>query len=324
MRVGNEIFRASQRNPVMKRAAPEISQQPARRTDLFVIALLLVLAFALAAHVGPQLEARLVANGASDDDPMARWLGDSRRMFANSFFVKADAYFHSGYYPTIYDNNAPFKTAHMAEDAGAMESKNTGDENNFLGQPRDWIERLNRNMFPSYHTHLDQGGASGDLGDSSQVKEIMPWLKLSVTLDQQRIETYLVTAYWLRVRMNKVNDAEEMLRDGLRANPGSAAILFELGQLYREGRHNPDQARNLYLAALDSWGRENAGKAEQDKFLIGHIAGALAKLEEQEHNLPKAVEYLKLLKKVSPSPDAIQKQIDDFDKQPPKHEQLSH
>jgi len=282
---------------------------PARR-DLLIIALLLVLAFCLAAYVGPQLEARLVANGAGGDDPVARWLGDSRKLFAMSFYTKADAYFHSGYYPTIYDNNAPFKTAHMAEDSGAAESKNTGDESSFLGAPHDWIERVNRNMFPSHHTHLDQGGASGDLGDSSQVKEILPWLKISVELDRQRVETYLVTAYWLRVRMNKLDDAEAFLRDGLRANPGSAAILFELGQLYNEGRHSPDQARNLYLAALDSWGKENDGKTEQDKFLIGHIAGALAKLEEQQHNIPKAIEYLKLLKRVSPSPDAIQKQID--------------
>ena len=38
-------------------------------------------------------------------------LGDSRRMFANSFYVKADEYYHSGYYPTIFDNNAAFQNA---------------------------------------------------------------------------------------------------------------------------------------------------------------------------------------------------------------------
>ncbi|HSY20005.1 MAG TPA: hypothetical protein VK815_16795 [Candidatus Acidoferrales bacterium] len=296
----------------------DIKEQPARsltnsgHRDLLIIALLLVLAFCLAARVGPQLETRLVANGAGDDDPVARWLGDSRRMFAMSFYTKADAYFHSGYYPTIYDNNAPFKTAHMAEDSGAAESKNTGDEDSFLGTPHDWIERVNRNMFPSHHTHLDQGGASGDLGDSSQVKEILPWLKISAELDPHRIETYLVTAFWLRVRMNKLDDAEEFLRDGLRENPGSAAILFELGQLYNEGRHSPDQARNLYLAALDNWGKENTGKDEQDKFLFGHITGALAKLEEQQHDIPKAIGYLKLLKRTAPDPAAIQKQIDEL------------
>jgi len=296
----------------MKTAIPHDSQTETCGSYLPIVGVLLVLAFSLAAQVGPQLDARLTANGAGDDDPVARWLGDSRKMFAMSFYVKADAYFHSGYYPTIFDNNAPFKTAHMAEDSGAEKSKNTGDENNFLGQPHDWIERVNRNVFPSRHTHLDEGGASGDLGDSSQVKEIMPWLKISEEFDRNRIETYLVAAYWLRVRMHKVDDAEQFLRDGLRANPGSPAILYELGQLYFEGRHNPNQARNLYLAALRSWSVENSGKEEkeQDSFEYEHITSALSKLEMQEGNMPKAIEYLNLLKRVSPNPDSIQKQID--------------
>jgi tetratricopeptide (TPR) repeat protein len=148
------------------------------------------------------------------------------------------------------------------------------------------------------------------------VKENMPWLKISQELDPHRVDTYLVTAYWLRNRMHKVNEAEQFLRDGLRANPGNAAILYELGQLYFESRHDPAQARTLYLAALDSWGKENSGKAEQDKFLFSHITGALAKLEEQQGNIPQAVGYLQLLKKVSPIPDQIQKQIDDLNRQP--------
>ena len=279
------------------------------RRELLVVLLWLTLAFGLAAYLKPLLENQF-PDQQDSDDPLAVLLGDTRQMFANSFFVKADAYFHSGCYPTIYDNNAPFKTPHIGEDSSTMESKNTGDENNFLGDPHDWIDRVNRNMFPSHHTHLDEGGVDGE--GATEVKEIMPWLKISAELDAHRIETYLVAAFWLRNRMHKVNEAEDFLRDGLRANPNSAAILYELGQLYFEGRHNPRHARNLYLAALDSWGRENSDKEEQDKFLFGHITGALYRLEKQEHNIPKAIEYLKMLKRVSPDPDAIQKQIDEI------------
>jgi tetratricopeptide (TPR) repeat protein len=275
------------------------------------IALLLVVAFSIAARLGPQVEERLVANGAGDDDPVARWLGNSRVMFAQSFFVKADAYFHSGYYPTIYDNNAPFKTPHIGEDSEKMESKNSGDETTIFSHPHNWVERFELNFFPSYHTHLDQGGVDGN--GASEVKEIMPWLKVSAELDQHHIETYLVTAYWLRVRMHKVNEAEEFLREGLRANPGSAAILFELGQLYREGRNNFPQARNLYLAALNRWGEENNGKDDQDKFLLDHIAGALVQVEKHEGDKAAELNYMRLWKRASPTPEAIQKQIDELD-----------
>lgn len=228
----------------MKRIFPDTATSPARYLEFLVPGLLLTLAFGLAAWLGPRLEVQFPER-ADLDDPLAVLLGDTRQLFANSFFVKADAYFHSGYYPTIYDDNAPFKTPHIGEDSGTMESKNSGDENGFLGQPHDWIERLNRNFFPSEHTHLDGGGVDGE--GATEVKEIMPWLKISAELDVHRVETYLVTAYWLRNRMHKVNEAEQFLRDGLRANPDNAALLFELGQLYFESRNQPGQARNLYL-----------------------------------------------------------------------------
>src|SRR5437667_4857091 len=69
----------------------------------------------------------------------------------------------------------------------------------------------------------------GDLGESSDVREILPWLRLSAELDPNSVRTYTVAAYWLRERMGKVAEAEQFLREGLRANPGSYAILFELG-----------------------------------------------------------------------------------------------
>jgi tetratricopeptide (TPR) repeat protein len=281
------------------------------RDLLLIVVFWFTLAFGLAANLQPRLEADFSERGDSGD-PLYVLFGDTRQMFANSFFVKADAYFHSGYYPTIYDNNAPFKTPHIGEDSHTMQSKNSGDETTIFNHPNNWVERFELNFFPSYHTHLDQGGVDGN--GAAEVKEILPWLKISEDLDSHRIETYLVAAYWLRVRMHKLDEAEEFLRDGLRANPGNPALLYELGQLYFEGRDNPDRARNLYLAALARWNLENAGKDEkdQDKFDLDHIASALAKLEEQQHNVPKAIEYLKLLKRVSPTPDTIQKHIDEL------------
>ena len=54
-------------------------------------------------------------NGWQSKDVLATALGESRRLFANHFYVKADEYFHSGYYPSIFD--APkkiFRPAHGA------------------------------------------------------------------------------------------------------------------------------------------------------------------------------------------------------------------
>jgi len=200
---------------------------PARTLFLLLIALL-VLCFGLAAGLEPQFQA-LESSRRQSDNFFSLLLGDSSRIFANSAFVEADAYYHSGYYPTIFDNNSNFQTPHIAEDTGAVASHNQGEEENFLGPPRDWIDAFGRHFIPNRHTHLDEGGPSEDLSGSKEVREILPWLKLSAELDPENVKTYVVTAFWL-TRMDQAAAAEQVLRDGLRRNPDNAQLLFELGR----------------------------------------------------------------------------------------------
>src|SRR5882672_6301692 len=141
------------------------------RTWILTLCALMVLCFGLAACLDPWFQS-WKGNRAKSADVLSVLLGDGKRIFARHFFVKADAYFHSGYYPSVFDNREAFKTPHMAEDAGAMGGQNQGDETSFLGKPRDWIDGFSRQFFPSSHTHLDQGGAQADLGNTAGVREI--------------------------------------------------------------------------------------------------------------------------------------------------------
>ena len=241
---------------------------------------------------------------------MAVAMGDARRLFANQFFVKADAYFHSGMYPTIYDNRQSFQTPHIAEDSGAMKGKNTGDETAFLGPPRNWIDAFGRQFYPSVHTHLSEGGANGKEGEGT-VREILPWLKLSTELDPKRVETYTVTAYWLR-RMDKIDESEQELREGLKENPGNPQLLFDLGRLFSEARHNPVSARNVWEAGLRNLAGLPDKDSDQNKFIAEQILAALAHLEETEHHTNEAIGWLERLKKVSTTPQAVQQWIDDL------------
>jgi len=234
--------------------------------------------------------------------------GDARRLFADQFFVKADAYFHSGMYPSIYDNRQSFKTPHIAEDSGAMKSKNTGDETAFLGQPRNWIDAFGRQFFPSVHTHLSEGGASGQEGEAA-VREILPWLALSTELDPKRVEVYTVTAYWLR-RMNKIDESEQELREGLKENPGDPQLLFDLGRLFSEARSNSVSARNVWEAGLSNWEGLPDKDSDKNKFVAEKILGALAHMEETAQNTNQAITLLERLKGVSTTPQDVQAWID--------------
>ena len=272
-------------------------------------------------------------NRAKSFSPLKIAIGDGQKIFAGHFYRKADVYFHSGMYPSIFDNNESFKTGHIGEDAGATGSKNTGDEENFLGQQRDIIDRFSRNFFPSRHTHLDEGGAGGhshggaehhhspdgqvvELGDgaSGEVREILPWLKIAQELDPENPLTYTVTAYWLRSRMNKPREAELLLREGLKALPDHPALLFELGRIYHENTKDIARARNVWGHAAKSWQRQEAGKAEPDNFILQQIIAHLARLEEESGNLQESINYWKLVMPLSPNPEDVQTRIDGLNK----------
>ncbi len=67
---------------------------PARTLFLLLIALL-VLCFGLAADLAPRFQS-LESSRRQSDNFFSLLLGDSSRIFANSSFVEADAYYHSG------------------------------------------------------------------------------------------------------------------------------------------------------------------------------------------------------------------------------------
>ncbi len=271
------------------------------------LALLLVCAVCLAIDLSGWFQS-WPGNRTQSTNPLAVTMGDARRLFANHFFVKADAYFHSGMYPTIYDNLQSFKTPHIAEDSGAMKSKNTGDETAFLGQPRNWIDAFGRQFYPSVHTHLSEGGADGQEGEGT-VREILPWLALSTELDPKRVEVYTVTAYWLR-RMNKIDESEQELREGLQENPGDPQLLFDLGRLFSEARHNPVNARNVWMAGLRNLEGLPDKDSDNNKFVAEEMLAALAHLEETARNTNEAIVLLERLKAVSATPQSVQEWID--------------
>ena len=169
--------------------------------------LMAVCCFTLATALDPYFQEVRHATGTTVS-VLAAFLGDSKRMFANHFFDKADAYFHSGYYPSIFDHPEPEKHSHIEE--GHDEHGEHEEEKSFLGAPRDWIDRFGRNFYPIEHTHLEGGNE----------REMLPWLKLSAELDPQSAQTFVTGAYWLR-RLHKPDEAEKFLRQGLAANPDS-------------------------------------------------------------------------------------------------------
>jgi len=308
------------------------------RAYVLILSLLALVAFSLATAIEPWFQS-WAGNRTASDNVLQVALGDSRRLFANHFFIKSDVYLHSGYYPTVFDSKETFDKSHEEEHTPDDE-----DDHDFLGKPKDWIDRFSRNFFPARHTHLGDSGCGhsccqrakaekgnddhddhaghdhahahdhdhdhGETAEARPEREILPWLRLSAEMDPHRVETYVIASFWLRTKLDKVDEAEQFLREGLRANPGDCEILFELGRIYHEHRKEPVRARNVYELALQKAREREARKPEPDKLLLGGILNQLGLLEREQNNYPKAIEHYTALKEVSGSKEAVQAWID--------------
>jgi tetratricopeptide (TPR) repeat protein len=143
------------------------------------------------------------------------------------------------------------------------------------------------------------------------MRELLPWLKLSAEIDPHCVESYVVTAYWLRRELKKTAEAEQFLRDGLRANPDSAEIYFELGRIHEEHHRDFERARNLWEVALKKWDKTEAVQPEPNIFIAAQILSHIAKLEEDHGDLTRAIRHLQALAVISPNAVSVRKWMED-------------
>jgi tetratricopeptide (TPR) repeat protein len=263
-----------------------------------VLALVLTVCFTLATGIEPR--AATWSQHSKSDNVFGMLFGDGRRLFANQFFTMADVYFHSGYYPSIFDLREEGPAEIVAESHGHTDSPEDELKEDFLGKPKDWIDRFGRHFRITEHTHLERGNE----------REILPWLRLAADMDPQKIETYTVGAFFMRENLNESREAEAFLREGLRNNPNSYEILFELGRLYNENYHDSDRARNVWQLALRRWLQQDGALQKENKLGFEEITVHLARLEREAGNWQSAIDWFHAAQKVSPDPNALQEQID--------------
>jgi len=299
------------------------------RTLFLSLGLLASLAFSFAAWLEPW-HATWEGNRGKSANLLQTALGDGRKLFARHVYAKADAYFHNGYYPSLFDRTNDVKEGRLSQSAGLSKDEHNCDEH--LGKPLDWIDAFSRHFYPSRHSHLGESlcGHDADHGEhegcehcahcaqcesdkkSGDEREILPWLRFSAELDPENVQTYVVCSFWLRGALGKAEEAEQFLRMGLRANPGDYELLFELGRIYNEDRKDPSRARNVWELGLKNWRQREPGKEQPNIFLGAQLLGQLAALEEKQEHYARTIEHLTELKRISPNKEYIQRWIDEI------------
>jgi len=271
-----------------------------KASPYLVLALVLTVCFTLATGIEPR--AGTWSNRAKSNNVFGMLFGDGRRLFANQFFTMAYVYFHSGYYPSVFDSSE-HESAVVTASQGQTENEEEEKKEDFFGKPKDWIDRFGRHFRITQHIHLEHGNE----------REILPWLRLAADMNPQKIETYTVGSFFMRTHLNRLQEAEAFLREGLRNNPNSYEILFELGQLYDENDHDTGRARDVWQLALYKWSKDPEA-VKDNKLAFEQITVHLARLEREAGNWQQAIHWFQAAQKVSPDPNALQQRIDEIKK----------
>ena len=147
------------------------------------------------------------------DSVTAAIIGDSRIAISQQFFETADLYFHKG-------------SEHIIEKKFS----------------NDIFQKVKGIVSPSAHAHIAR----------NNIEEIMPWLWLSIKMNPQNIETYLVTSFWLANSAKKPEVALEVLNEAQLNNPYNYQIQIAKGRIYLK-QGDLDAAQNAFDAALVFW-----------------------------------------------------------------------
>lgn len=306
----------------------------------FILALTLTTAFAIATTLQP--ETRSWRTRSNEGGLMGMLLGDGRQMFANQFTAKADQYFHSGYYPSIFDQRAEKQPAtdpnhvhdehcdhdHEAEVSGHVHDDACGHAHDPHGACAEGCKHSSHEGHSVEECESKTGGWDtakdwiAKFGRNFRVtehthlegaarKELLPWLRISAELDPHQINTYLVGSYWLR-KTQKSAEAEKFIREGLEANNQNCELLAELGQIYLVDRTNTVRAARLFELALQKWDEQEQPKENPNLILLSSLASNLARLEEAQGNLQAAIQYLERARSASPQSEVLARQIEEL------------
>jgi tetratricopeptide (TPR) repeat protein len=267
---------------------PEKFDDLMKVSPFIALAGLLTLAFTLAVGIAPA--AGDWSRGDKAGNFLGMMFGDSRKLFAGQFFTMADVYFHSGYYPSVFDKNSGEEKEIISQSHGKKETEEEEKNEDFMGQPKDWVDAFGRNFKITKHTHLE----------NHNEREILPWLRLAADLDPNKVDTYTVGAYFLWEHLEQPAEAEAFLREGFRNNPDSTEIIFELGRIYRDAFHDRDRARNLWeLGIKKHLALKTQAEVDDDRIVFEEIVVNLAHLEEDAGNLPHALDWFRLAQHVT-------------------------
>jgi tetratricopeptide (TPR) repeat protein len=202
-----------------------------------------------------------------------------RVTLADFAWIRVDKYFHSSITPEEHEMIHPGHPEHMHQHTGGDD--NEGKDEHLHGQA---LSRINHDA------------------------ELMPLIKVVITLDPQFLEAYRVGSWWLWKKLNAPQQAIALLQEGIQNNPDKYELNYDLGLLYFHKLNDYKNAKIQFRLAsrkkMENWDRAN---------VMEYLAFTLERLND----LPGALEAWKEVKQlnIQPYANAAQREIPEIEKQ---------
>lgn len=196
-------------------------------------------------------------------DLLYQLIGGAQEVVGDTFFMKADSYFHGG----------ASRSFSAEEEQHFHETEKHSQENHEEAtavESSDWIATVNRQVRVTQHRHLTE----------SEIKEILPFLNLSVKLDPYNVEAILATAYWLEKHLNKTDEALEVLKQGLKSNPTSWQMNYRMGLIYFKTKGLAAQSTQYFEEALRQMEDPGSPEAAEPAYFLAEAYAAQNRNEE--------------------------------------------
>ncbi len=165
-----------------------------------------------------------------------------------------------------------------------------------------WYGRLGARLRPHGHLH-----ATG-----SDVREIMPWLRLAAQADPHDIPVLLTAAFWLARDAGRPDLAAALLREARADNPFNDRISFELARIDLHAGRLAEARRELD-AAIVFWpgGRDAGSPTARDD--LARMLTYRAVLHEVDGEMDAARRALRAALSLHPEWNDIRARLEELD-----------
>ena len=248
--------------------------------NLLWIAFLLASVFSLVPLIDNYNYTFFLKRGIFEKDILYRVLGDTRRIFSDYSFARADEYFHGGIKPK--DKNECEQIDHMLEHQADEHADVHHHHEHRHRKDRKAVTTSKWNILPyigeviDIHKHIHLHG--------EEEKELLPWFYYAVRLSPENINAYVIGGYWIGRRLDRPDEAIRFLKEGVVHNPDAWEIYAQLGQIYFLDKKDYAQALASFQKAYQLLTDDNSDKFDK-RSVYSFLADCYEKLGENEKAL---------------------------------------